>query len=318
MQKLIITGNGFDLQHQLPTSYIDFRNYLRREYEYTDYDVDLITFPETTFDYEGEETVLIDEVARVMDRLITNVDIAFNSDENWSKLEENLGYLDISDYFEYATDIYDKEGDLDLSQTGENLDYVTGAFPLIAIEFKALLYDWISQINTEGVKKIHAIDNLFSKNDIFLTFNYTTTLEDIYEINNVTHIHGLINTERKDKRKLSFGHNISKRNLYNSNQELFAGTNISNFHSSLYKNPKEILHYNQDFFDSISNIQNVITYGFSYSNVDKIYIEKIIETLNSNKVSWMICDKDEKKELEYHETLKKIGFVGEPLCFHSN
>lgn len=50
-------------------------------------------------------------------------------------------------------------------------------------------YEWLSSITPLVTRKFN-----LNKNDLFLTFNYTSTLEDIYDIpgNQIYHIHGFI------------------------------------------------------------------------------------------------------------------------------
>lgn len=61
--------------------------------------------------------------------------------------------------------------------------------------------EWINSITLKDIIQKSDFKNLIdTKNDLFLTFNYTSTLESIYNCCNVLHIHGKIGEN------LLFGH----------------------------------------------------------------------------------------------------------------
>lgn len=68
-------------------------------------------------------------------------------------------------------------------------------------EVKMLFAEWISSIIEPTIKQ-HSLKNVFNKEDLFFSFNYTTTLETIYKIeeSNIYHVHG-------DYQNVIVGHN---------------------------------------------------------------------------------------------------------------
>ncbi|MFP7291540.1 AbiH family protein [Enterococcus hirae] len=68
-------------------------------------------------------------------------------------------------------------------------------------EVKMLFAEWISSIIEPTIKQ-HSPKNVFNKEDLFFSFNYTTTLETIYKIeeSNIYHVHG-------DYQNVIVGHN---------------------------------------------------------------------------------------------------------------
>ncbi|MBO1101208.1 hypothetical protein FQT05_01260 [Enterococcus hirae] len=54
-------------------------------------------------------------------------------------------------------------------------------------EVKMLFAEWISSIIEPTIKQ-HSPKNVFNKEDLFFSFNYTTTLESIYKIEEGTYI----------------------------------------------------------------------------------------------------------------------------------
>lgn len=74
--------------------------------------------------------------------------------------------------------------------------------------------------------------------DVFLTFNYTETLEELYEVNNITHIHG-------NRDSPIVGHNNASQaeeKVYS--QDIY----INDLNRALKKPTKKIIKENEDFF----------------------------------------------------------------------
>lgn len=80
------------------------------------------------------------------------------------------------------------------------------------------------------------------KNSLFLNFNYTRTIEQVYGIkaSDICHIHGEVSSRTEG---IYFG---------NGDDEEFEG-----------------------FFDRLSKVNKIYSYGFSFSEVDMPYIEEI-------------------------------------------
>ncbi|XQY92378.1 bacteriophage abortive infection AbiH family protein [Metabacillus sp. HB246100] len=165
--KLFICGNGFDLHHGFRTGYIDYRNFLL---EHEHYSHALRAFEE--FQY-----------------------LHLSSTDKWSDLEQSLtiNYEECIDdaIKEYYPDLNDDSDsrwygiDIDLEEQTKYIFDFTGRYFL----------EWLAQIDFSDPKgKIN-----LNGSDLYITFNYTSTLEQVYKIapDNIFHIHGhidLINT----------------------------------------------------------------------------------------------------------------------------
>lgn len=156
MSRLFVIGNGFDLEHDLPTSYKwHFKN-IAEDYEQINYFWDI---------YQSKE-----------------LDI-------WSNFEHCLAKPDFNNLEEifngYAPDYAsDHEHDRDAI--------------IIQVDLNGLLQETLNAFAEKAEQEIGKCQQLqeyyvlFNENDLFVNFNYTHTLEQIYHINRskVLHIHG--------------------------------------------------------------------------------------------------------------------------------
>ena len=158
--KLYIIGNGFDRNHGLKTSYWDYRGFLFNHY------------PRALNDFENCEYINL-----------TNSDL-------WTCLEESLA-IDYETCMDESVD----NGYPDVSQDGESkwneievdLDMQTKFIYDFTGKY---LLEWLMSLDFSTLKRKFNL----RANDLYLTFNYTTLLEELYNIprDNILHIHGNI------------------------------------------------------------------------------------------------------------------------------
>ena len=181
MSALNIIGNGFDSYHGLPTAYYYFACYvLKHNEQLYDEIADMYGFSKGILHYatEGLERKIDDK-------------------GYWSEFEKNLAFLS-SNWVENSLqdDLFLEYADaVDLEIEKENR----------AEDIKEILNQWIldtvdKKSNYELIDKmIGKARRTFGDRDLFISFNYTHTLEEIYGIHNVLHIHGeasqLLNNE---------------------------------------------------------------------------------------------------------------------------
>lgn len=160
MGKLYIIGNGFDVAHELPTKFDpDFKRIAKR--------IENSYFWEL---YQSQE------------------------DDIWSDFENLLGcpdYNELEGIFDgYEPDyLSDRESDRDgiifQAEFSGNLN--------------SALYEFANNAENSltGLKKIPDIDKLLDEDAYYISFNYTHTLEKIYNIptDNVLHIHGEVGAD---------------------------------------------------------------------------------------------------------------------------
>lgn len=154
--KLFIVGNGFDLAHKMPTNYNPHFKEIAEKKEQISYFWDI---------YQSREADI------------------------WSDFENCLANPDFNNLEEifdgYAPDYYsDYERDRDAIITQADLNgNLIGA-----------LYEFADQAENSicSTKPLPFYTECFNSSDLFITMNYTHTLEFLYGINrnNVLHIHG--------------------------------------------------------------------------------------------------------------------------------
>lgn len=169
MKILYVIGNGFDRHHKLLTSY----SYFYQEYR-----------------------ELLDGLSDYFPN---------NEDEYpWHKFEENLGKYD-------SEVLYSEFNNLDIGNEKFKLSMIYGLEDEISEQTDNIVStlqdafsEWINSIEIYPEAIVERL-NITSKS-LFLSFNYTTTLEKIYNIpkNSILYIHGC--AERYDD--LIFGHGL--------------------------------------------------------------------------------------------------------------
>ncbi|MFC0233929.1 bacteriophage abortive infection AbiH family protein [Vagococcus entomophilus] len=314
MATLFIIGNGFDLAHGLPTSYNHFKEYLRTEYDY-DYNEKPLLWEQSTTMPDGDEKYELKECAHIIDHMVSNVGRGLTSIELWSDFEKALGLLDFQEIEEEIFEQYDNEGDVNPFKTGNLYEDAYGDLEKIMKYVKKLFKEWIKTVeipelydSLSNMDVYETLSDLFETVDdpIFLTFNYTDTLEILYREEKITHIHGSVNNPI-----IGHGDNTIVEELAYHQDEF-----INRISADLSKPCKSIVEQNSNFFKDIENdITDIYTYGFSFSDVDAIYIKEIIKRMDTKNVVWFLQNYNLNNHEEYKEKLLKYGFKGEFSTF---
>lgn len=303
MKKLFIIGNGFDLAHSIPTKYDDFHEFLKENYNDDD-DFDF-TIPSSQVSADGEEVFDLDDVAKFLRTAISQTE-----GDNWNDLEHTLGVMDY-DHFLDDYSMYDDDDENPFHEVYRNEDKssdFSGAMKLINTFFE----EWIDTIDVTRASAKSSFEELIEiDRDLFFTFNYTRTLQELYNAEIVCHIHG------NQGGKICFGHGNDK-NYYEDYESSHIGSesNLSELDRTLRKDTKKALYDKKIFFDKLNDITHIYSYGFSYSDVDLIYIKSIIERIDSQNTIWNLHQKDSgvntiSKLKEMEIILIRNGFKGE-------
>ena len=170
---------------------------------------------------------------------------------------------------------------------------------------------WVESIDT----KKDAVYNI-NKDSIFLTFNYTDTLEYVYGIDsdNIKHIHGYV---KNKKEELIIGHGNQKIISYALEKKKEAETNFVDFSVSTFdrvskycevtlKRTSRIIDENTDFFESLSDVDEVIIIGHSLNTVDMPYFKKVFNSISDN-VIWKAYYFEDKDEKPFEKVLSDLG-----------
>ena len=297
-ETLYIIGNGFDIYHNLPTKFSDFGKYVREN------DSELNYYLECYFDYKSL----------------------------WNEFEKVLSELDISEVISDNKELFpDEESDRtgDLHILG---DKTTLIVETLTTGLRKSLRDYLLQIKFPNPKSLLNLD----KNAIFLTFNYTDTLERFYKIeaNKIKYIHNKAKIEKyirpdeyylKDESDIIIGHAVKDKNVTMPEQlnrgiktaiaceEAFDG--LEPYYKESFKDTKQIISENQSFFNNLSNIEKIIIIGHSLSDIDMPYFQEISKKAINVKEWKITYHGDEKlsemktQALKFLHRLDNVSFL---------
>lgn len=280
--RLYIIGNGFDRHHLINSSYSDFYKWLR--------------------DHHSDVINKVDEVYGYCD------------DDWWGKFEDQLASLDAISYGEriafynrpdFSTDDFSKALNNGEDEVKQELDSLYS-------KIRDCFHNWICQLNKPQIEQKIILE---TSNSVFLSFNYTKTLEDVYNIDslNIIYIHGCIDRNEE----FIIGHGMSYEDICTANEngeieppDSLSADEYESFFSN-YSNkrmPHEqlaieaaiqgvasqrkpveiILERYKNFFGLLCCVQMVSVYGLSISNADIPYLRHI-STIAKN-ANWEFSD----------------------------
>lgn len=260
---LYIIGNGFDLFHDLKTSFVHFRSWLLKN-KYTDF-IDILeaAFPSLK-----------------------------NSELLWNGFEMALGETEPIKIHQILF-----QGEDDGCYDEEIQKRVHNRIKPFLDNIPNRLREWIGTVKLDGVKRKVPL----SKDSKYLSFNYTLLLEDVYWItsgDNLLHIHGSLG----DKTPLTTGHNCSfseQESSDNVNEEKSCQL-ISKDLNNLKKPVRDIIRNNIKFFDNLDEIMNIVVFGLSLSEIDRLYLTEVFHHVHDNSQWYFVCY-DEETKIRYQQ-----------------
>lgn len=296
MSNLFIIGNGFDIAHEIESSYKNFRKYIKQEYNLIEHGIYVI--PTIDWEHTCDYRDIADFWFNVFDA---------NNDMEWSKFEDSLYGQNYGDCFSEM--VMDRDGEENLLKTAWNNESLSQSIVEIVPFINRFFTEWINQVEIDDIKPRKEFQELIDHNkDIFFSTNYTLTLENVYNIRKVCHIHGKLGEE------LVFGHGEDD-SLYEKYERENIGTEyyLSDVDRALRKNVQNALKTHRSFFELLgkTQIEKVYSYGFSYGKADLIYVQEIVKFLSRN-VIWYLNSFDDanarNKVFEY--SIRTCGFRG--------
>ena len=311
MSSLFIIGNGFDIAHGIPTAYNSFRNWVLEQYP------DSLPFRETTMSFEEYAQLPIDEVAAEM--LVYAMDHA--SGKYWNDFEGALSRINFSHKLSGPTDEEHNEDDPHHNQKmGQYLlrmDAFSNGIIKSAEKCWPLFFnEWIKTVEEKIEKGVYSsktsLMELFSDPAAkFMSFNYTKTLQILYGVRVVKHIHNRVG------QNLVFGHGDDRAEYDESyDKELRApimSSFLNDFVQFLRKDTDKQLKKYSEFFKKINHsIDKVYSYGFSYSKVDSPYIKEVVSRISPN-TTWFFTSYETQNTQEFGKKkskLRRYGFQG--------
>ena len=294
-EHLYIIGNGFDLHHQIKSTYKDFNDWLIRN-GYIDV------------------TNKIDEIFGCNDiwwmdfeKSLGDVNLSYYARQKAMENQPNFASDDFRD-----ADWYDAEICIENEMT-ELISFLKDTFS-----------EWIDSLNAPNKLKVIP---LLKKDSFFINFNYTDTLESLYRVSphNIWHPHGYVRDlgaeyiighgksrdileKEMEKQEPQPPKNATEEELSDFYQqttdfviERAKDETIFEF-SKLQKPVVEIIESQSNLWGMIHNVQNVYIYGYSFSEIDEPYLNKIIQSVNLQKVQWEISvysESDKKRVVDF-------------------
>lgn len=277
METLYIIGNGFDLHHELPTGYYNFHSYI----------INNRTDLENLF--EEYFTFTIDKKKSL-----------------WSSFEKDLETFDYKSFFDENYHIDTKDENFKLSSVYSLEDDLTQEAEELIERIREGFENWIEEINLDSLEN----KLILEKDASFLTFNYTLTLEKVYQIppSKIFHIHG--DTE---KGNLIFGHNKTIEEEPeldengDSNRTPFSDSeNIAKYPLNAFCKPVyNIIQENQLYFEKLKSVKRIFVLGHGLDLIDIPYFKEILK--HTKNVFWNVSFLDQNETEKHLTTLQNIG-----------
>lgn len=270
---LYIIGNGFDKAHDIQSKYSDFKNYCE---------------------------ININEMYEKLNRYYDS------GDKLWSVFECELPNLNQDALFDWAT-----TSNPNWNQNWKGyysfVDEVRDEVDYIAL-LKSAFTKWIQAISLEDVHRKYEISG---ENSLFVTFNYTLTLEQVYHIPayRILHIHGVVGKFPR----LVVGHNMPDTevdNIFSSENDFEeeACKEVATLIKSWHKDTAGIIAANEGFFSHLGNITDVYVLGHSMSDVDMPYFAKVRKSIPQS-AKWHISVFDKEDRNNKQQAVDKLRLV---------
>lgn len=285
LSRLVVIGNGFDLAHGLHTKYSDFMKYL--------------------CSYEKEPQVIYDRFIRLdsvslqdqeRHRFYEAISKYIPEQDLWSSFEEALGFLDYEQIQEDNSCYFLDYGD-DNWRDSANHDYqyMIGEDLSFASNIPRFFLEWINQIDTDVSPIVSP--NILNRNCLFLNFNYTDTLEQVYDIPNtqILYIHGKASRGENiiighhdaalfQEKAIPAFNSAEEHEMYlDSLDEDFrlqeAREIIRGYFRKTYKDTASIIQQNKSFFNALRPTDEIYILGHSLSPIDFDYFIEIARSV---------------------------------------
>lgn len=289
VKKLYIIGNGFDLHHGLPTSLTGFRSYSKYNEFYRLYENGVF-------------------------KMFTNQTL----DEHWQQLETNLANFDVDELIEYASQYYDDD-----PHENQFIYEVENAIDILTNGLAEDLNKYLSLAENYTVEQDKVL--LLDTSARFLCFNYTNTLERIYNISpdRICYIHGKLNSSETpivvghgmeapeykvqspiDISTLSEEEIESFSDSYSPDHE-YAVHEAYGYFKRSYKDTAACIQAANMFLQSLGDIDRVIVLGHSIAKIDEPYFDYIKKLVGPNCQWWASYHSSSQRDV-IHDRLDKI------------
>ncbi len=306
MGALFIAGNGFDIAHGIPTKYRDFREFIIKMFpnalKYRDVIIHMKDFDDLDTSEFAAEILL-----NTMDRVCG---------ADWCNFEEALAYVDFNNKFPKANhkedETYEEDNEL-MKNYLLYMDRLTSGFIYCTQHWQKFFWLWIREVQIQIKPSMYTpkenLKGLFNDPEmLFFTFNYTKTLQKLYKLEKVTHIHN------QAGQKLIFGHGQDDVMYGEKSNEAYLFSSFLDDMLMTFKKDTEfsMIRCKKFFKELNTNIDRVYSYGFSYGDVDSVYIKRIVNSI-SPQATWYFTTfeaNDTDAFFAKKNKLRQYGFKG--------
>lgn len=274
-----VIGNGFDLSHGMKTKYTDFYEYLK------------------TNDSKNLEAF----------------DYFYNVYDLWGNFEDNIGKIDYKLFISHMGSIYD--GKSDKSEIRGDINSEDVDFDHIICNYEELIEDlknWIETVELPQRKYV------LSDKDIYLSFNYTSLLENVYSIDcaKILHIHGSV----KDGDLILGYNNICVEKVLEDADcgiytwefpyEELGYELLSEYMCYFHKDTDAIIHRNVKFFKQLERVDELLILGISFSKTDIKYLDYIVTHIkNTTKIYISYFSRSDRMRISWFVRKHKLTNV---------
>ena len=266
---LYVIGNGFDLYHGIPSSYCEFKDFVRAN------DREVFEWVE---DYVP-------------------------AGEYWGDLESSLAHLDTDNIVDERTQFLGSYGDDDWRDSGHHdfqyeIERVASG---LSSTLQELFSKWVSSLPIPDASNAPVRLKSLDPQAFYLTFNYTNTLSKIYGIDpeQVLHIHG--SEDNGDELILGHAWEAQQREPLNrqdydpdsfDHRVAEAMAELDDYFEKTFKPSGKIIADNEGFFRGLDSVEEVHVLGHGLSNVDGLYFVNLVEGLKGRPVPWVIAHRE--------------------------
>jgi hypothetical protein len=265
-KRLYVIGNGFDLWHDIPSRFSDFKSY----------------------------------VSENDSRVFEEVETYLPAGDEWNQLEQALAEIDVDALIDNLGHFMASYGADDWSDSGHHdFQYeVDNCVERLSTGLKHQFANWVRGLPIPSRLEVRRRLTTLDPEAHYLTFNYTPTLKAVYGIDSrrVCFIHG--NAAVQDE-ELILGHAWSPtaRPSLNSREDVEemdvrmyeANEIIDGYFSSTFKRSAELIQKHAQFFEELSEIEQVVVLGHSLSEVDFEYFATLLKIPALTAASWVIA-----------------------------
>lgn len=288
MKTLVIVGNGFDIMHKLPTS---FEEYIRTDFECLSKKYGVLQNGDNN--WNEIESRFRDLLADVMDERDTIV-----IQEAVDQIMRDYGFNAYGEinYYSNTSDEYQTEQ--------EKLE----AYILLLNDFEHGFQQYLKEqccdSNLKNCPKDSTLYEIFQRADTIINFNYTETIEQVYQIKNVKHIHGCL----KDHIVIGCENLDNKKNSVIDDEYPHFGNHIKNKHDYA-----DVLSYYEDDLEG-NIVENWRIKSFFDSHSEKVkYKEKKIFGLLDVKNKELYKNRQQIIQDLQNETYDRVYIIGHSL-----